>query len=172
MNLLELAKQRHSVRKFQDREVEQEKLEYILECARRAPSAVNFQPWKFFIVKSREKQEQLRQCYPSKWFVEAKCPYFIVACGDTEQSWKRKKYDGKDFTDVDISIAVEHICLAATEQGLGTCWVCAFDPEKLKQVLQLPESMYPLVILPLGYPDEEKVPATPRKEIDEITETI
>lgn len=169
MKLLDLIKERHSVRKFQSREVEQFKLDYILECARLAPSAVNYQPWKFFIIKDKKKQELLKQCYTTPWFVTSDCPYYIVACGNRDKSWKRR-YDNKDHCDIDLAIAIEHICLAVQEQGLGTCWVCAFDPVKCKDLLQLPEDMVPIVILPIGYPQEEEIQRTSRKEIEEIIE--
>ena len=80
---------------------------------------------------------------------------FIVACEDHSQSWKRGS-DGKDHADIDVAIAVEHICLAAAEQGLGTCWVCNFDVARCKEVLNLPENIEPAVIIPLGYPEREE----------------
>lgn len=172
MNLHELIKERHSVRQFSPKEVEEEKLNYILECARLAPSAVNYQPWKFYVIKNKAKQQQLKDCYKAKWFTESDCTYYIVACGDISQSWKRSRSDNKEFCDVDIAIAAEHLCLAAVEQGLGTCWVCAFDPEKCKELLNLPENTYPLVIFPIGYPDEKEVKRMPRKEMNEIVEIL
>lgn len=172
MNLLELIKERHSVRQFSPKEVEEEKLNYILECARLAPSAANYQPWKFYVVKDKTKQQQLKECYKAKWFTDTDCTYYIVACGDTGQSWKRSRFDNKDHCDIDISIAAEHLFLAAVEQGLCTCWICAFDPDKCKEVLNLAENVYPLVIFPIGYPDEKEVKRTPRKEINEIVEIL
>ena len=117
MNFLELVKARKSERDYTSQEVEQSKLDYILECARLAPSAVNFQPWHFLIVKSEEAKEKVRKCYNREWIKTA--PMYIVVCGDTSQSWKRKS-DGKDHCDIDVAITTEHICLAAAEQGLGT----------------------------------------------------
>ena len=120
MNFLELTKRRCSVRKYASRPVETEKLDYILEAARMAPSAVNYQPWCFLVVKSDKGREKIQSCYPREWFKQAPC--YIVVCGDHAQSWKRA--DGKDHMDIDAAIAAEHICLAAAEQGLGSCWVC------------------------------------------------
>lgn len=167
MNLLEIIQTRRSIRKYQSTEVEQEKLDYIIECARLAPSAVNFQPWQFYIVKSQEAKENLFECYHNKWFSTNPAPVFIIACGDKSASWKRKS-DAKDHLDIDIAIAFEHICLAATEQGLGTCWVCNFDVEKVISMLDLPENMIPVAITPLGYPEVEEVKKTPRKTKEEI----
>lgn len=103
MNFLELVKERRAIRQFDFKEVEQEKLDYILECARLAPSAVNIQPWLFFIVKSEEKKRNLQKAYPNRWIDSASL--YIVACADSEQSWKRS-YDNKDHVDVDLSIAI------------------------------------------------------------------
>ena len=142
-DLLTLARLRCSVRAYTSRAVESEKLEYILEAVRLAPSAVNF------------------QCYDRDWFTQA--PVYIVACGDHRQSWKRKS-DMKDFCDVDVAIAVEHLCLAATEQELGTCWVCNFDTKLCAEILNLPEDIEPLVLIPIGYPENPDVFAsTPKK---------
>lgn len=165
MNLLDTVKNRKSVRAYSAKEVEAEKLEYILECVRLAPSAVNFQPWHFYVIKNSERKALLHQCYAREWFVSA--PLYIVACGNTSQSWKRKS-DGKDHLDIDVAIAVEHICLAAAEQGLGTCWVCNFDVEMCCRLLDLPPDLCPIAIIPVGYPLEEQNKPSSRKLISEI----
>ena len=116
MNFLELSKQRYSARNYSSDMIEQEKLYYILECARFAPSAVNYQPWHFFIVKSDNQKLLVQQSYPREWFTEA--PLYIVVCADSSISWVRKS-DNKNHSDIDAAIATEHICLAAAEQGLG-----------------------------------------------------
>lgn len=82
-------------------------------------------------------------------------PCIIVACANHEESWHRKS-DGKDHADVDVAIAVEHLCLVATEQGLGTCWVCNFDVPLCREVLCLPDSMEPVVMIPVGYAKNKK----------------
>lgn len=116
MNFLDLVKARYSVRSYRPQAVEREKVEYLLECARLAPSAVNFQPWRFFVVASDACREALRRCYHREWFAEA--PLCIAVCVDESVSWKRKS-DGHDHADIDAAIAAEHICLAAAEQGIG-----------------------------------------------------
>ena len=168
-NLLELIEARYSARAYEQRPVEQEKIDYILECARLAPSAVNFQPWKFIIVESEEKRTALHAGYAQEWFQQA--PLYIVVCGDKSQSWTRKK-DSHDHADIDAAIAAEHICLAATEVGLGSCWVCNFRPAIVSEVLNIDgETVYPVAIIPIGYatdtPTEKK-----RKPLDEILERI
>ena len=168
MNFLDLVKARYSVRSYTNQPVEQEKLDYLMECVRLAPSAVNFQPWKFYIVESAEAKAKLQQCYTREWFATA--PLYIMACADHTQSWKRR-HDGKDHADVDISIAVEHLCLAATEQGLGTCWVCAFDAALCKVLFNLPEHIEPVALIPLGYPADEAKEKN-RKGMDEIVSRL
>ena len=168
-NFLDLVKARYSARAYEQRAVEQEKIDYILECARLAPSAVNFQPWKFIIVESEEKRTALHAGYAQEWFQQA--PLYIVVCGDKSQSWTRKK-DSHDHADIDAAIAAEHICLAATEVGLGSCWVCNFRPAIVNEVLGIDgETVYPVAIIPIGYatdsPTEKK-----RKSLDEILERI
>jgi nitroreductase len=150
MNFLELVKNRYSCRAYKSLDVEKEKLEYILECVRFAPSAVNKQPWLFHIVSNEEEKAKLQQCYNRDWFKTA--PMYIIASILHDEEWVRA--DGKHHGDIDIAIAVEHLCLAATEQGLATCWVCNFDAERCKQLFDLPVSEEPAVVIPLGYADE------------------
>lgn len=151
MNFLELVKARYSARRYAARQVETEKLDYILECARLAPSAVNFQPWRFRVITDRAALQALQQCYKREWLATAPC--VVVACVDHEASWHRRS-DGKDHADIDVAIAVDHLCLAATEQGLGSCWVCNFDVASCREVLALPETWEPVVLVPLGYPED------------------
>ncbi len=167
-NFLELVKARYSVRSYSDRKVEPEKVEYLLECARLAPSAVNFQPWRFLVVESDEMRARLQECYVREWFREA--PLYIVVCADKAQSWKRK-LDGHDHADIDAAIATEHICLAAAEQGLGSCWVCNFDVDLCSEILDLEGELYPVAIVPIGYSADE--PTTKKRKMpDEIFSRI
>jgi nitroreductase len=111
----------------------------------------------------------IQECYQAKWFVEA--PVYIIACADVSQSWKRS-FDGKEHADIDVAIAVEHICLAAAEQGLGTCWVCNFDAKKCSEVLNLPANIFPVAIIPIGYTTQEVSRNPVRKSADEIIKII
>jgi len=169
MTFLELVKSRISVRQYTSKKVEDDKIAYILECARLAPSAVNYQPWQFLVVKNDDVKRLIQECYHAKWFAEA--PVYIVACANTTLSWKRS-FDGKDHADIDIAIAVEHICLAATEQGLGTCWVCNFDTQKCSELLSLPENIHPAVIIPVGYTTQTISRNPTRKTNEEIIKII
>lgn len=156
MDFLELVKKRYSCRGYQPWSIEQKKLDYIMECVRYAPSAVNRQPWMFRVVCDDADKEKLQQCYNRDWFKTA--PLYIIASVLHDEEWVRA--DGKSHGIVDIAIAVEHLCLAATEQELATCWVCNFDANLCKKLFSLPENEEPAVLIPLGYP---AVPPTEKK---------
>jgi len=163
-SFLDLAAARYSVRNYSQQPVEKEKILRVLEAARLAPSAVNYQPWRFFVVTDQDLKEEIWEAYRGEWMRTA--PVIIVACGDHGQSWKRR--DGKDHCDVDVAIAVDHLILAAAELELGTCWVCAFDADKVRSALNLPQNLEPVVLIPLGYPGEGPVPVKKRKNLEEI----
>ncbi len=167
---IKLAQERSSIRKYTNKEVSCEVINQIIESARIAPSAVNFQPWKFLIVKGEKSKQIVRESYNREWFTTA--PLYIIACGNHEEAWHRS-FDGKDHTDIDIAIAVEHICLSATAAGLGTCWVCNFDATKLKTDLSLPENLEPIAIIPLGYPEGDgDVRPKKRKTTEKIVQWL
>jgi nitroreductase len=166
-DFLTLASQRYSVRNYLDKPVEDEKLNYILECGRVAPSAANYQPWHIIVIRDPEMRKRLADTYPRPWFLQA--PVVLVLCGDHLTGWKRP--DGKDHTDIDVAIIADHMTLAAAEQGLGTCWICHFDAAKCTGILQLPGHIEPIAYLPLGYPGsgkDERARHLVRKSIDEI----
>lgn len=160
---LELTQQRYSCRNYQDKPVETEKLNYVMECVRLAPSAVNRQPWRFRIISEAADKAKLQQCYDREWFATA--PLYILASILHDEEWVRA--DGKPHGNIDIAIAVEHLCLAATEQGLGTCWVCNFDAALCTRLFALPSNEEPAVTIPIGYPAVEATPKK-RKNIEEI----
>ena len=167
MNLKKLIETRYSVRAYLSKPVEEDKLEYILNCARLAPSACNLQPWSFYVVTGEKKRLEIIRSYEREWIKNA--PVFLVVCVDKTQAWKRA--DGKVFSDVDAAIAAEHICLAAVEQGLGTCWVCNFKSDILSQALELSDHIEPIAIFPIGYVDAEnsKTAEKKRKTLQEVT---
>ncbi|MDD4426205.1 MAG: nitroreductase family protein [Mariniphaga sp.] len=160
MKFSQLVAQRYAVRNFRDKPVEKQVLEQVLDAARMAPSAVNFQPWHFIVITRPEKMKQLHEAYPREWFKRA--PAIILACADHSQSWKRE-LDGKDSADLDVAIAVDHLTLQAAELGLGTCWVCNFDIHRCAESLKLPGYVEPIAMIPIGYPDQEQVPVKNRK---------
>ncbi|MBQ5380193.1 MAG: nitroreductase family protein [Paraprevotella sp.] len=165
MNFKELCQLRYSVRSYKPDAIPSETMEYIKECARLAPSAVNRQPWQFFTITNEEDKQRLQQCYDRDWFKEA--PAYILVCENAGEAWTRR-YDNKNHADIDASIAIEHICLAAAEQGLGTCWVCNFRVQMCQELFQIPEHLYPVAIIPIGYPASAEVPEKTRKEMSEI----
>jgi nitroreductase len=167
MTFLEIAKTRYSCRNYLVKGIEKEKLDYILECGRIAPSAANFQPWQIVVVSDEILKKELFETYKRDWFLQA--PVILVFIGDHQQGWKRG--DGKDHTDIDVSIIIDHITLAAAEQGLGTCWICNFDAAGCVKILDLPDHLEPIAYLPLGYPAEstdENVRHLKRKSKEEI----
>ena len=163
MDFLELVSRRYSCRGYQPVAVEQAKLDYVMECVRLAPSAVNRQPWRFRIVSSDADRARLQRCYSREWFATA--PVYVIASILHDEEWVRK--DGKHHGDIDIAIAVEHLCLAATEQGLATCWVCNFDADKCRELFTFDSNEEPAVLIPIGYAADEPKEKN-RKDITEI----
>ncbi len=165
-NFLDLVKARYSCRKYLSTPVDRETIMAVLETARLAPSACNRQPWQYVVADTPELCKEIAGCYGRDWVDNV--PVFVVAIGDHDQAWHRAE-DSKDHTDVDLSIAVEHICLAATAAGLGSCWICNFDEPRLRETLNLPDNLEAIAIIPLGYPDPESaVPEKKRKASEEI----
>ena len=151
MEFLELARQRYSVRAYKSSPVEEEKLEKVLEAARLAPTACNLQPFQLIVIHTKGREAELRRIYKSSWFVQA--PIIICACAIPSQSWARQ--DGKSYCHVDVTIAMDHLILAAADLGLGTCWIGAFNPEEARLILGLPEDVEPVAFTPLGYPNDQ-----------------
>jgi nitroreductase len=164
MSILDIAKKRYSVRSYLEKEVERDKLVQILEAGRIAPSAVNYQPIHLLVITDQKEKEKVAEAYPRDWFKKA--PVIIVACGDHSKSWKRN--DGKDHCDIDVAIAIDHMTLAATDLGLGTCWVCAFDAKRCHEILELPENLEVVALLPLGYPTGERSNEIKRQSLEEF----
>jgi nitroreductase len=154
MEFLELAKKRYSVRAYKSTPVEEEKLQKILEAAIVAPTAANRQPFRLIVVKTEGRQAELRRVYPCDWFVQA--PLVICACAVKGEAWIRR--DGKNYADVDTTIAFDHLILAAHDLGLGTCWIAAFDPAAAREVLKLPVDLEPVAFTPVGYPGDNWKP--------------
>lgn len=167
MTFKNLVENRFSVRTYTTQEVEKEKIEYILECARLAPSAVNFQPWHFYVITSDSDKLEVQKAYNREWFKKA--PIYIIVCGNKDEAWKRSNYDNKNHLDIDLAITCEHIALAVTDLGLGSCWVCNFDPTIISSFLDIPENIEPIAIFPIGYPDNSvERPTFKRKALQEV----
>lgn len=149
MGFLELAKKRYSVRKYKDIPVEPEKLEQILEAGRVAPTGANKQPQRLIVVQSKEGLEKLGK---AARFYGAPC--VVIVCSDAGETWERP-YDGKKLTDIDASIVTDHMMLQATELGLGTLWICWFDPKVLRAEFDIPDQLEIVNLLAIGYADGE-----------------
>jgi len=163
MEFAELIKKRYSVRAYKADAVEEDKLQQVLEAARLAPTASNRQPFRIIVIHTAGREAELRRIYDRGWFVQA--PLLLCACGIPAQAWSRS--DGKNYNDVDVSIAMDHLILAATDLGLGTCWVAAFNPAAARQVLGLPDGVEPVAFTPLGYPADQPRPKE-RKALSEL----
>jgi len=163
MELFEVIQKRYSVRSYKRDPVEESKLQQVLEAARVAPTAANRQPFQFIVIHTAGRETELRRIYNRAWFVQA--PVIICACAIPAKAWVRS--DSKNYCDVDVAIAMDHLVLAATDVGLGTCWIAAFDPAAARAVLGLPNSVEPIAFTPLGYADDQPGPKK-RKSLMEI----
>ncbi len=163
MEFSELIQKRYSVRAYKSTSIEEDKLQKVLEAARLAPTAANKQAFRFIVIKTKGRDAELRRVYGRDWF--AKAPVVICACSLPKEGWTRK--DGKNYADVDATIAMDHLILAAADQGLGTCWIAAFDPEEARRFLKLPSGFEPLAFTPLGYPADECRPKI-RRPLSEL----
>ncbi len=150
MDIFEVIQKRHSVRSYKPDPVEPEKLQQILECARLAPTAANRQAFKVMVINTEGNKEVLQNIYRNTWFVNA--PHILCVCSIPEKCWVRS--DKKNYSDVDAAIVMDHMVLAATALGLGTCWVAAFDVEAARAILKLEDIWEPIAFTTLGYPND------------------
>ncbi len=164
-DLMEIITHRRSIRSYKSQEVDEEKLEYLLNAFRKAPSAKNLQPWKLIIVKDKRKKSDLTIACNNQSFI-AEAPIIIVACAKEDEAYDAMGEYMNSFS-IDIAIALEHLILAAAEQGLGTCWIGSFKEKLVKDLLDIPENVRVVALTPLGYPDKE-TPKRGRKSLSEI----
>ncbi len=151
MEYSDLIRNRYSVRAYRDDPVEDAKLHQVLEAARLAPTASNRQPFQIIVIHTAGRRDELAKIYRREWFVQA--PLLLCAVGVPRMSWVRA--DNRRYLDVDVAIVMDHLILAATNLGLGTCWVAAFDAIIARQILKLPDEVEPLIFTPLGYPADQ-----------------
>ena len=149
MNFIEVAKKRYSVRSYQDKKVEEEKLHKILEAAHVAPTAANLQPVRLIVVQSGEGLGKI-----GKGANLYGAPLAIIVCADHGKAWVRP-FDKKQTGDIDASILTDHMMLQATELGLGSVWICYFKPDVIQKEFGLSDDLEPINILAVGYSDEE-----------------
>jgi len=147
MEFMDVVAARRSVRSYTDEDVEEEKINKMFEAASMAPSWANRQCWSYVLVKDKEKIKKLASGLVNSWMKHAKA--IIVACGDPKKSGSR---NGMDYYLVDVAISMEQLVLAATDLGLGTCWIGGFDESKVKKILDIPEKIKVVALTPIGYP--------------------
>lgn len=168
MNFMELAKTRYSVRKFDDRPVEKETLDLILEAGNVAPTGCNYQPQRIYVVQSEEKIAKLNGL--SKCIFGAKT--VLLFTYNKDEDWKNPLENGVHSGVQDVSIVASHIMLEAWELGVGTCWVNYFANSRLEKELGLPENERAVLLMPMGYPAEDSVPLKFHEELKNIDETV
>ena len=154
MDFLELAADRYSVRSYSDRPIEPEKMERILKAGQLAPTAVNFQPQKIYVLKSPEAIGKIRSL--TRFAYDA--PVVLLVCADKTKVWRSPSEHGYDTGEMDASIVCTHMMLEAWALGIGSVWVRGFDSRQVEKVFDLPEQVQPICLLPIGYPSDESVP--------------
>jgi nitroreductase len=164
MEFFDLISNRYSVRAYQPEPVEDDKLAKILEVGRLAPTAANRQPFQIIVIHTDGRKTELGRIYRQPWFVQP--PLILCICGVPSQGWVRSS-DQRRYLDVDVAIVMDHMILAATELGLGTCWIAAFNATAARSALQLPDEIEPLIFTPLGYPADRSSPKE-RKPLSEL----
>lgn len=147
----ELYSRRRSIREFSGRDIEEDVMDRLLEVLKMAQSAANRQPWHFIVVRGEER-EAFNEVFTKDGFKNA--PVAIVACAEPERAWVRKP-DDKNYAWVDVTIAITEMIGAATAEGLGTCWVAAIEPLKVKKLLGIPDNIDVVAVIAMGYPTEE-----------------
>jgi nitroreductase len=170
MEFLELAQKRFSVRKFEDKPIEEEKLQKILEAGRVAPTAKNQQPTKIYVLKSEEALAKIRAITPATF----NAPVVLLVCTDEAAAWVNP-FDDFNSTVMDTSIIGTHMMMEAEDLGLGTTWVCWFDTAKVKEEFNIPDGIQPRCLFPIGYPaaDVKPGPMHPtRKALEEYVTVL
>jgi nitroreductase len=150
MKVSEAIQKRYSCRAYQDKEIEQEKLDKLLEAARLAPSAKNLQDWRFVVVTDKEIKTRVAE-QTNRPAVFGKASVIIAGCSNSDYVM----LSGQAIAPIDVAIAFEHICLQATDLGLGTCWLGAFNTEMVREILGIPAGINIVGLLAIGYPAEQ-----------------
>ena len=152
MDFLKLCSDRYSLRSFADAPISDEVLNQILEAGRLAPTAMNLQPQRVFVIRSEEalsKMRTVKKCYGSNTV--------LMICGDTDVACNQPIVD-HCMAEMDCTIATTQMMLAAQSLGVGSCWICAFDAPAMAKVFELPENLTPYILLALGYPSDTAEP--------------
>ncbi len=200
MELSDVIAARRSIRKFKQKDISADTVRLLLDAARLAPSGSNLQPARFIVAQSPAAKEALSRCTPYKFIIKA--AVIFVCCADLTTITTRERcvgelmnegvFEGVDmdmsdpsavspvmdaeavraYLSMNVAIAIEHVVLKAVDLGMGSCWLGRFDHDKVKKFLALDESIYPIVLLPVGYPDQSPK-ARPRFPLDKyVLKTI
>ena len=151
MDYQKLIRTRRSIRGYRPDPVPEDVLQRILDAARVAPTAANRQPFQLIVITDPSTRARLKEVYDRDWFWTA--PVIIAGCVETDKAWQRS--DGFNAAEVDLSIVMDHLILAAADEGLGSCWICNFDESKAKQILGIPDGVRVIALTPLGLPAAE-----------------
>ena len=168
MTFQELAKNRYSVRSFRETPIEKEHMDLILEAGRVAPTACNFQPQKIYVARSAEAREKLASVCRCTFGA----PVILVVGYDRTRDWKNKLMPGLTSGETDAAIVCTHMMLQAADLGIGSCWVGYFNPDKVAEVLGLPENLTVSALLPIGYPAENAEPLPLHSQYREFADTV
>lgn len=172
MDFLEFSRKRYSVRSYSSQKVEKEKIDKILQAAMIAPTAVNYQPQKIYVLKSSEALQKIRSLTKSTY----DAPLVFLVCSDTNRSWHSPFVHGYNSGEMDASIVCTHMMLEAEDLGLGSVWVLLFDPIKVREAFGLPKNIIPHCLLPVGYPSATAEPYRPWhdvfRDMDDISEVL
>ncbi len=171
MDFFELIRARRSIRAYSQQPVEEDKLQQILTAANLAPSAGNLQAYEIYLVRDRQVRVELARASLEQWFI-SEAPVALVFCAHPERSAAKYGRRGvRLYALQDATIACTFAMLAATELGLATVWVGAFDDEGVRRAIRAPEGHQPVAILPIGYPAEQPAPA-PRRSLADLVHQI
>jgi len=163
MNVMEAIRTRRSVRKYDSRSIPEDVLQRMKDALRLAPSACNFQPWKFVLVSDAALKERIAQAAGGQTFI-AEAPLIVIGVGLPDAAYKTMGGSGNS-AEIDVTIALDHLTLAAAAEGLGTCWIGAFAAEKVGRLVNAPAGARIVAMTPLGYPADPGMlrPADPSR---------
>lgn len=163
MDFQELIRVRRSIRGYKPEPIAEDVLYRVLGAGRIAPTAANLQPFHLILVTDEDTRARMKAVYARDWFHTA--PAILVGCVESAKAWQRS--DGFNAAELDVAIVMDHIILAAAEEGLGSCWVVAFDEAKAKEILGIPPDVRVIAMTPLGYPSSEPRPFA-RKRLEDL----
>ena len=167
MDFLKLAAERYSVRKFENKHLEQDVIDKILKAGHLAPTGCNYQPQRILVLNTDESIEKLKGC--------TKChfgaPTAMLICYNMDETWTRP-YDGAVSAPVDAALVTTHMMLAAHSIGVGSCWVMHFNPAAMREAFNIPENIEPLALLVMGYPAEDAAPIKMHSEFRPMEEVV